>query len=50
LSPLFKTKTRSEERVFVLKSGNYFMGSGMVESGGKQISGLRLKRLGARMT
>jgi len=28
----------------------YFVGSGTVESGGKQISGLRLKRAGARWT
>ena len=28
----------------------YFIGSGTVESGGKQISGLRLKRAGARWT
>jgi len=28
----------------------YFIGSGTVESAGKQISGLRLKRAGARWT
>lgn len=28
----------------------YFIGSGTVESGGKQIAGLRLKRAGARWT
>jgi hypothetical protein len=33
-----------------LRQNGYFIGSGTVESGGKQISGLRLKRAGARWT
>ncbi len=32
------------------RSQGYFIGSGTVESGGKQIAGLRLKRAGARWT
>lgn len=32
------------------RHNGYFIGSGTVESGGKQISGLRLKRAGARWT
>lgn len=34
----------------LFRQKGYFIGSGTVESGGKQISGLRLKRAGARWT
>ena len=33
-----------------LRAHGYFIGSGTVESAGKQIAGLRLKRAGARWT
>ena len=44
--------TNNQERMDYahFRQKGYFIGSGTVESSGKQISGLRLKRAGARWT
>jgi hypothetical protein len=44
------TNNQHRMRYARFRQQGYFIGSGTVESGGKQISGLRLKRAGARWT